>query len=74
MTERSEYYHFYNGEKAALPFSSAEYEARLNGLRCRDAPAWGFGHAAYLDASHRLLLRVFILCLWPPLWIGCDCR
>ena len=33
MTERSEYYHFYNGEKAALPFSSAEYEARLNGLR-----------------------------------------
>ncbi len=27
MTERSEYYHFYNGEKAALPFSDAEYEA-----------------------------------------------
>lgn len=33
MTERSEYYHFYNGEKAALPFSNAEYEARLRGLR-----------------------------------------
>ena len=33
MTERSEYYHFYNGEKAALPFSDAEYEARLRSLR-----------------------------------------
>ena len=27
-----------------------------------------------IDAGHRVLLRVFILCLWPPLWIGCDCR
>ena len=33
MTERSKYYHFHNGEKAALPFSNAEYKARLRGSR-----------------------------------------
>lgn len=33
ITEPSKYYHFYNAEKAALPFSNAEYEARLRGLR-----------------------------------------
>lgn len=60
MTERSKYYHFHNGEKAALLFSNAESEARLRGSRCH-APAWGFGHFSYIDAGHCVLLRVFIL-------------
>lgn len=34
MTQhRPEMYRFHNGEKATLPFSHAEYEQRLNGLR-----------------------------------------
>ena len=33
MTTRPEMYRFHNGEKAVLPFSSTEYEARLSGLR-----------------------------------------
>ena len=33
MTQRPEFYRFRNGEKAELPFSSEEYEARLRGLR-----------------------------------------
>ncbi|MFD0980535.1 aminopeptidase P family protein [Tropicimonas aquimaris] len=32
-TERPQSYRFHNGEKAALPFAVAEYEARLAGLR-----------------------------------------
>ena len=31
--ERPEFFTFYNGDKAILPFSNAEYEARLKGLR-----------------------------------------
>ena len=31
--ERPEHYRFHNGDKVALPFSDAEYEARLSGLR-----------------------------------------
>jgi creatinase len=31
--ERPESYRFHNGEKVALPFAAAEYEARLKGLR-----------------------------------------
>ncbi|MEC3861333.1 M24 family metallopeptidase [Mesobacterium sp. TK19101] len=31
--ERPQHYRFHNGEKAGLPFSDAEYEARLAGLR-----------------------------------------
>jgi len=30
---RPEFFHFHNGDKAALPFSQAEYETRLMGLR-----------------------------------------
>ncbi|WP_138932910.1 aminopeptidase P family protein [Roseovarius arcticus] len=37
MTERPEMYRFHNGEKAQLQFSSAEYDARLKGLRARMA-------------------------------------
>ena len=33
MTDRPQMYRFHNGEKAALPFSAAEYDARLLGLR-----------------------------------------
>ncbi|SNS88887.1 aminopeptidase P family protein [Tropicimonas sediminicola] len=32
-TERPQSYRFHNGEKAALPFAVAEYEARLAGIR-----------------------------------------
>ena len=39
MTSRPEMYRFHNGEKAKLPFSSAEYEARLAGLRASMAQA-----------------------------------
>ncbi len=35
MTARPEMYRFHNGEKAVLPFSDTEYQARLNGLRAR---------------------------------------
>ena len=31
--QRSEFFRFHNGEKAILPFSQAEYDARLMGLR-----------------------------------------
>ncbi|MEO1139363.1 MAG: aminopeptidase P family protein [Pseudomonadota bacterium] len=33
MGTRPDFYRFHNGEKAVLPFSPAEYEARLAGLR-----------------------------------------
>lgn len=33
MTARPEFYRFHNGDKAPLPFETAEYEARLAGLR-----------------------------------------
>ena len=33
MTSRPDFYRFHNGQKAALQFSDAEYEARLAGLR-----------------------------------------
>ncbi|MFC3612485.1 aminopeptidase P family protein [Lutimaribacter marinistellae] len=33
MTTRPEFYRYHNGDKAALPFDGAEYEARLRGLR-----------------------------------------
>ena len=31
--QRPEFFRFHNGEKAILPFSQAEYDARLMGLR-----------------------------------------
>ncbi len=33
MTMRPDMYQFHNGEKACLPFSDTEYEARLSLLR-----------------------------------------
>ena len=33
QTQRPDFHRFHNGSKAALPFSDAEYEARLAGLR-----------------------------------------
>ena len=38
-TTRQDFYRFHNGEKAVLPFSDAEYEARLSGLRAIMAEA-----------------------------------
>ena len=33
QTQRPDFHRFHNGSKVALPFSDAEYEARLTGLR-----------------------------------------
>ena len=33
QTQRPDFHRFHNGSKVALPFSDAEYEARLAGLR-----------------------------------------
>ncbi|QFU08864.1 Creatinase [Rhodobacteraceae bacterium THAF1] len=33
MTDRLEFFTLHNGERAALPFATSEYEARLSGLR-----------------------------------------
>ena len=71
MTERSEYYHFYNGGKR-LPFSDAEYEARLRGLRA----AHQHGVSAALLTSMQAIAYYsgFLYCAFGRLWIGCDCR
>ncbi|SDJ06298.1 aminopeptidase P family protein [Aliiruegeria lutimaris] len=39
MTTRPQSYRFHNGEKASLPFTVSEYEARLSGLRAIMAQA-----------------------------------
>jgi len=52
MTARPEMYRFHNGEKAKLPFSEIEYEARLKGLRqiMEDAGA----QAVVLTSMHNI--------------------
>ncbi len=53
MTDtRTEYFRFHNGKKAALPFSGAEYDQRLNGLRHIMAKA-GVG-AVVLTSMHNI--------------------
>ncbi|MCP3971342.1 MAG: M24 family metallopeptidase [Rhodobacteraceae bacterium] len=52
MSTRAEFYRLHNGEKAALPFSGAEYETRLAGLRAIMAEA-GVG-AAVLTSMHNI--------------------
>ncbi|MDH5797250.1 MAG: aminopeptidase P family protein [Paracoccaceae bacterium] len=49
---RTEFYRFHNGQKAILPFSSDEYEARLKGLRSlmKDAGV----EAAVLTSMHNI--------------------
>ncbi|MEL7089076.1 MAG: aminopeptidase P family N-terminal domain-containing protein, partial [Planctomycetota bacterium] len=50
--ERPTHYRFHNGEKAALPFSNAEYESRLAGLRA--ALAEQGLDAAVLTSMHNI--------------------
>lgn len=49
---RPDFYRLHNGDKAVLPFSDAEYEARLAGLRARMAKA-GVA-AAVLTSMHNI--------------------
>lgn len=52
MTARPEFYRFHNGSKARLPFSDAEYEARIAGLRASMAE---FGvDVAILTSMHNI--------------------
>lgn len=52
VTARPEMYRFHNGEKAPLPFSAAEYDARLKGLR--DILAREGLDAAVLTSMHNI--------------------
>jgi len=52
MTDRPEMYRFHNGEKAALPFSPEDYDARLCGLRA--AMAEHGVDAAVLTSMHNI--------------------
>ncbi len=52
MTARPDMYRFHNGEKAALPFSQAEYESRVAGLRAI-MDEMGVG-AAVLTSMHNV--------------------
>lgn len=52
MTERPAFYRFHNGDKVKLPFSGAEYETRLAGLRASMDDA-GAG-AAVLTSMHNI--------------------
>ena len=50
--QRPEFFRFHNGEKAILPFSQAEYDARLMGLRAiMDAQGL---HAVVLSSMHNI--------------------
>ncbi|WP_417723082.1 aminopeptidase P family protein [Salipiger sp.] len=50
--DRPETYRFHNGQKAALPFAAAEYDARLAGLRARMDEAGV--EAAVLTSMHNI--------------------
>jgi creatinase len=50
--ERPRFYEFHNGEKAALPFAQAEYDARLAGLR--EAMEANGAEAAVLTSMHNV--------------------
>ncbi|MGY3438305.1 MULTISPECIES: aminopeptidase P family protein [unclassified Marinovum] len=52
MTARPDFYRFHNGQKAALQFADAEYEARLAGLRARMADLGC--EAAVLTSMHNV--------------------
>lgn len=52
MTTRPQFYAFHNAEKALLPFETAEYDARLTGLR-RIMAAQGID-AAVLTSMHNI--------------------
>lgn len=62
MTDtRTEYFRFHNGEKAALPFSGAEYDARLKGLRRIMAEA-GVGAVALTSMHNIAYYSGFLYC------------
>ena len=61
MTARPDMYRFHNGEKAALPFDVAEYEARLNGLRARMAEM-GVGTAVLTSMHNIAYYSGFLYC------------
>ncbi len=52
MTKRPEFYRYHNGQRAQLPFSTAEYEARVAGLRERMEDAGAA--AAVLTSMHNV--------------------
>ena len=61
MTSRPEFYRFHNGEKAALPFAPAEYEARLAGLRAAMA-ARGVTVALFTSMHNIAYYSGFLYC------------
>jgi creatinase len=52
MTERPEMYRFHNGAAASLPFTDAEYQERLSGLRARMDEAGA--NAVVLTSMHNI--------------------
>ena len=61
MTARPEMYRFHNGEKAKLPFSEFEYEARLRGLRQRMEEA-GCAVAVFTSMHNIAYYSGFLYC------------
>ena len=74
MTMRPDMYQFHNGEKACLPFSDTEYEARLSLLRATMRQVGCT--AAVLTSMHNIAYYAGFLALrlWSPLCAGCDGR
>ena len=61
MTSRPESYRFHNGEKTKLPFETAEYEARIAGLRARMAKA-GVSAAIFTSMHNIAYYSGFLYC------------
>ncbi|MEP3329940.1 aminopeptidase P family protein [Sedimentitalea sp.] len=61
MTTRPEMYRFHNGEKAVLPFETAEYEARLTELRER-MDATGAAAAVFTSMHNIAYYSGFLYC------------
>lgn len=61
MTTRPEMYRFHNGEKAVLPFETAEYEARITELRER-MDATGAAAAVFTSMHNIAYYSGFLYC------------
>ncbi|MEO9778911.1 MAG: aminopeptidase P family protein [Sedimentitalea sp.] len=61
MTTRPEMYRFHNGEKAVLPFETAEYEARITELRER-MEATGAAAAVFTSMHNIAYYSGFLYC------------
>ena len=61
MTARPEMYRYHNGQKAVLPFSEIEYEARLKGLRQRMEDA-GCSVAVFTSMHNIAYYSGFLYC------------